>query len=160
MWFEVKQRVIAILKTLGDDPITGTHCIVADSIPPTRSDHHGYVIIVKPNRDAVQTPLTSDSRTHVLGFAIECYSPQALTGQAIANEYRIEAYADAITALLERYPRLEDITTRIGLTGVQSVFIAGSVFQTPRPYPDGQTGQQYYSVTVNLQVTFKRATGC
>jgi hypothetical protein len=165
MWFETKQRIIEILKTLGDDPVTNTHCTVADSIPFTRSDHHGYVILVKPSRDSVQAPVTADTRTHVLNFAIECYSPQVLTNTPIVQEYRIEAYADVITALIERYPRLESVPTdvspgRVGLTGVQGIFVSGSIFQTPRAYPDGQTAQVYYSVTVNLQVTFDRATGC
>lgn len=162
MWVETKQRMISILKTLTAP--TGTSYLVAESIPSTISDHHAYVIIVKSNRDTVQTPNTVGLRTHVLNFAIECYSPQVLTGVAIVNEYRIEAYADAITALLERHPRLESLPSGdnpggIGLTGVQSTFVSGSQFQTPRAYPDGST-QQYYSVTVNFQVTFDRVRGC
>ncbi len=163
MWVETKQRIIEILNTL--TPLTGTVVTVADSIPGSRSDHHGYLILVRPNRDAIQTPLISDSRTHVLNFNIDCYSQQVLTNLPIVNEYRIEAYADAITALLERFPRLESLPTdgspgRVGLTGVQSTFVSGSVFQSPRPYADGNQQQQFYSCTVTLQVTFKRQTGC
>lgn len=163
MWFEVRRRIIDILNTL--TPVEKTTCIVADSIPGSRSDLHGYLITIRSNRDAIQTPVAPDSRTHVLAFSIECTSPQVLTNLAIVREYRVDAYADAITALLERYPRLESIPTdsdpgRVGLTGVQSTFVSGSVFQSPRPYPEGQQTQQFYSVTVNLQVTFKRATGC
>lgn len=163
MWFEVRRRIIDILNTL--TPVEKTTCIVADSTPGSRSDQHGYLILVRPSRDAVQTPVASESRTHVLTFGIECISPQVLTGLPIVNEYRVDAYADAITALLERSPRLESIPTvsdpgRVGLTGVQSTFVSGSVFQSPRPYPDGQSQQQFYSVTVSLQITFKRSTGC
>lgn len=163
MWFEVRRRIIDILNTL--TPVTNTTCIVSDSIPGSRADFHGYLINVRPNRDAVQTPVATESRTHVLNFSIECTSPQVLTNLAIVQEYRIDAYVDAITALLEHYPRLESIPTdvapgRVGLAGVQSTFVSGSVFQSPRPYPEGQTQQQFYSAIVNLQVSFKRSTGC
>jgi len=158
MWVETKQQIIAILKTLTAP--TSTYYTVAESIPPDRSDHHGYLILVRPQRDTVQTPVSADQRTHVLNFAIDVFSPQVLTGITIVNEYRIEAYADAITVLLERYPTLGDVATKRGLTGVRNTFVAGTQFQTPRPYPDGQQAQQYYSCTVNLQVTFHRATGC
>lgn len=164
MWFEAHRRIIDILKTVGTSPVLGSYCVVADNVPPDRADHHWYVIIVKPTRDSVQAPITADTRTHVMNFAIECYSQQVLTGSPIEQEWRIMAYADVITALLERYPRLESVPSegdpgRVGLTGVQSIFVSGSQFQTPRPYPDSTT-TQYYSVTVNLQVTFRRATGC
>lgn len=159
MWVETKLRVIAILKTLTQP--TGTFYIVADNVPLDRSDLHQYLIVVKPTRDSVQIPVTSQTRTHVMNFAIEVTSQQVLTGLPIANETNLEAYADAITALLEKYPRLESIRTdadpgRIGLAGVQSTFVAGSQFQTPTPY----SATQHYGVTVNLQVTFDRQTGC
>lgn len=155
MWVETKVRVIEILKTL-TRPV-GTYYVVADNVPPSRSDHHWYLIVVKSNRDTVQAPLSSDSRTHVLNFGVQVTSQQVLTGLPIVNETNIEAYADAITALLEQYPQLNDPTTRTGLKGVKEIFVAGSVFQTPNPYAEAT---QHYSVTVNLQVTFRRATGC
>jgi hypothetical protein len=163
MWVETKRRIIDILKTL--EAVAGTHYTVPDSTPLSRADHHGYLIWVRPNRDALQTPTMSDQRTHVLNFSIDCFSLQVLTGLPVVNEWKIEAYADAITALLEKYPRLESIPTesdpgRVGLTGVQSTFLNGTVFQTPRPYPDGNQQQQFYTCTVSLQVTFDRATGC
>jgi hypothetical protein len=159
MWVETKLRVIEILKTLTRP--TGTYYIVADNVPLDRADHHQYLIVVKSTRDTVQTPVTSQMRTHVMNFAIEVTSQQVLTGLPIVNETTLESYADAITALLERYPRLESIRTdadpgRIGLAGVQSTLVGGAQFQTPTPY----ASTQHYGVTVPLQVTFDRQTGC
>lgn len=154
MWSDVKQRLIAILQCM--DKPAGTNDNVAVSTPQTRSDFHGYLIVVKPNRDAVQAPTTAEKRTHVLTFSIECTSPQVNTSLPVPQEYYIEAYADAITAHLERFPRLEEPNTRVGLTGVSNTFVSGAVFQSPTRYAE----TSHYGVIVTLQITFSRATGC
>jgi hypothetical protein len=156
MWFEVRHRIIEILKTL--TPVAETTYTVSDSTPPFRADFHGYLVNVRPRQDAVTAP-AFEIRNHEMNFTIKCFSPQILTGVKIVNDYRMDAYADAITAVMERYPRLES-ALRVPLSGVVKTLLGGAVFQSPVPYPDGQQLQQYETVTFNLQVTFKRSTGC
>lgn len=159
MWFETRIRIIDILKGLESAPVQGTVCNVSDSIPGTRADFHGYLITVKPTRGVLQPIKSADTRDHDLSFTVECTSPQVLTDLTIVQEYRIDAYADAITALLERFPRLED-ASRVALKGVTKTIVGDATFQSPKPYPDGQSQQMQYSVTIPLTVSYKRATGC
>jgi hypothetical protein len=165
MWFETRIRIIDILKTLGNQPVTGTLCMVSDSIPGTRADWHGYLINVRPQRGVLQAITVPESRTHDLNFIVECLSPQVLTDLTIVQEYRLDAYADVITALLEQYPRLESIPTdasagRVPLSGVKKTIVGDVTFQSPKAYPDGQSQQMHYSFTLPMQVSYTRSTGC
>lgn len=162
MWVETKQRILEILNTLTAVP--DTFYDLKAYIPGFRSDANHYLITVKPTRDAAQPITSAETRNHILNWTIEITSPQVGTENEILHEYYIEAYADSVTALLDQYPRLESVPSdssvgRLPLTGVLSTFQSGAQFQTPRAYPQGSP-LNHYSVSVPLQVSFKRSTGC
>lgn len=163
MWVEVKLRVIEILKTL--EAVQGTHCTVADYIPKSRSDHHGYVITVKSARNAAPPSVASGSHPNAPTFVIKVQSPQINTELESVQEYRIEAYADAVRALFDRYPFLNDPdpnaeTPRQGLANLSNKILLGAeTFQSPDAYPQGGP-INYYSVSFVLTVPYERMTGC
>lgn len=163
MWRDVKKRVRDILKTL--TPVEGTKCKVADFIPSMISDKDGYVIIVRSTRNAATPSVATGAQPNAPTFTIKVYSPQVKTGLETVQEDRIEAYADAIRNLFDRYPMLNnpdpDATIkRQGLAGLSNkITLGGEVFQSPDPYAQGGP-INHYTVTFTLTVPFERITGC
>jgi len=162
MWVEIKQRLVEILATL--TPVPDTFYDLKSYIPGFRQDANHYLITVRPTRDTLQAIRAPEIRDHSLSYTIEVTSPQVGTENEVVHEYYIEAYADAITVLLDRYPRLESVPTdsstgRIGLKGItKDVFIPQTAFQTPRAYPAGGP-LNHYSVSIQLQIFYSRTRG-
>lgn len=163
MWVETKRRVIDILKTL--TAIEDTNCTVADYIPKSRSDHHGYLITVKSTRNVAPPSVATGIQTNTPTFIIKVQSPQINTGLEVPQEYYIEAYADAVRSLFDRYSMLNDPdpnseTPRQALANVANkIILGGETFQSPDPYAQGGP-INHYSVSFVLQVPYDRMTGC
>lgn len=163
MWVEVKARIREILKTL--TAVEDTTYIVADYIPKSRSDYHGYLITVRSNRNAATPSVATGVQPNAPTFIIKVQSPQINTQLETVQEYHIEAYADAVRELFDRYPMLNnpdpDATIkRQGLAGLSNkILLGGETFQSPDPYPQGGP-INHYSVSFILTVPFDRITGC
>lgn len=162
MWTEIRTRLIEILSTL--TPVSGTTFTPCDYVPFNRQNYEGFVGYVRAQRDTLQAGGAQDRVTHVSTWVIEVISPEIMTGWNALRETQMCQYADALTALFERYPRLENsapgVAPRVALSGItKSIAVQGVQFQSPRAWA-GSDGTQHYAVSVTLSIEYSRTKAC
>lgn len=154
---DIRARLLEIVQTL--TAVTGTSYTPAENVPQDRQDFEGWVLWVRLATDSAGQSLSQDTDARVSNWAIEITSPQITSGWPAQREIEQMEYADAVRHLFWSYKKLEGITTRQALYGIQKVTLANITVRAPRPYPD-QGIRQYYSVTVNLIVEYRELIVC
>jgi hypothetical protein len=151
----IRDRLISIMQSI--TPVANTTWTVAPRFPRGGAVYEGYVCRVYI-RSGGETILASAGRlkSDNQQWVIEVVSPQLGTRLDAEREDALYDYRDLVIAKMQRHLRLEDVTTKVGLTGVAGVELGADTMLMPY-----QENEQVYALwRLSLTINYMRSNEC